>query len=716
MLISKMRFAGHASPSCARVRPFVIAVALCFLPLIVKRGAVAGDAAPPAFSWAGLYLGMSLGVNDPLHRGEHLKAGGGFGAPVYDLFPANNTRTGVTVGAQVGYNWQSGPWVWGLETDFNLLDGRRGPTGVYPAFPPGLPLVSITSQSSANYFASLRGRAGVGIDRALLYVTAGVAVGGARGPATLVAGGAPYEAAWSQSSRTKFAVGAGFEYAFANEWSLRGEYLYLDQSLNTQLFDNGAGAFYVSRLRNENHILRFGLNYHFSPENEIFGDIEYGRRASAHAPGGEKSQSKEEQYSIHAQTTNVLQGYPRFRAAYDGPNSFLSRGKFDVGSTTNVFMGLRLWNGGAVYLNPEIDIGYGLANSVGAAAYVNGAVAKVGRAAPYMRFQRYFMRQIFGLGDGAKEKDPDEGSHSEVLESVQNQISGLVDKDRVVVTLGKFAVGDVFDDNIYAHDPTTGFLNFAFNTMGALDYAADSWGYTHGLAVEWKQNWWTVRGGVFQLSTVPNGLDIEPQLFRQYMGIGEIEARYELFGQPGAVKFLAYGDNGRLTKVGEAIDYAFLTGDFPPRFDTVRRRSVKFGGGVNIKQQLTPNLGFFLRASMADGRYETVDYTDVDRQLAFGLVAAGESWGRDDDEIGLAAAFSGLHGDRVRYFALGGTSVYIGDGALTYGGEKNMEAYYKLGFGKDLDATFDYQLLVNPAHNSARGPINVFGLRLRAAF
>lgn len=53
-----------------------------------------------------------------------------------------------------------------------------------------------------------------------------------------------------------------------------------------------------------------------------------------------------------------------------------------------------------------------------------------------------------------------------MLESTQNQISGKVDKDRVIVTLGKFAVGDVFDDNVYAHDPTTGFLNFAFNTMG----------------------------------------------------------------------------------------------------------------------------------------------------------------------------------------------------------------------------------------------------------
>jgi len=491
---------------------------------------------------------------------------------------------------------------------------------------------------------------------------------------------------------------------------------------------NGADFTYVSRTRNENHLLRFGLNFHFGEDNRIPGEIEYGRpqtsRNGHHGGNGQNSGKDEsadahdapELYSVHAQTTHVVQAYPRFRALYDGPNSFPSGGKANEGSTTNLFLGLRLWEGGAAYLNPEVDQGYGLANSVGAAAYVNSAVAKVGRAAPYMRFQRYFLRQIIGLNeDGAKERDS-EGSRSEVLESTQNQISGKVDKDRIIITLGKFAVGDVFDDNVYAHDPTTGFLNFAFNTMGAFDYAADAWGYTYGLAVEWKQDWWTARGGVFQLPTIPNGLDIEPQIFRQFMSIVEFEARYELFNQPGAIKFLAYGDNGYISKIDNVIRYAYLAGDFPPRFDTARGRAVKTGGGINIKQQLAPHLGFFLRASMTDGRYETVAYTDVDRQLSMGLVAAGALWGRDDDEIGVAGALGGLHGDRVRYFGLGGTSVYIGDGALSYAGEKNMEAYYKIGFGKDMDATLDYQLLVNPAHNSARSPINVFGLRLRAAF
>ncbi len=697
----------------------------CFCALFAPLSTRASEAPPPLFNWAGMYLGASLGTAFPLHTGERLQAGSVFGWPAFDLYPSSVTRPGVTVGAQTGYNWQSRPWVWGFETDFSLLDGRRGPNGLFaasPAYAPGLPFYTLQPNSSANFFASIRGRVGYAYDRALFYLTGGVAAGGARGPATLIfgAGGpdAVFTAPWSQSSRMKYAVGAGFEYAFADNWSARVEYLFLSQSLNTQTFDNGAGFRYASRIRNENQILRFGLNYHFGAKNEILEPLQYGQHPADGGNGDTRNneEDKEEQYSVHAQTTNVVQAYPRFHALYDGPNSFPSGGKANVGSTTNIFLGVRLWEGGAVYLNPENDAGYGLANSVGAASYVDGAVAKVGRAAPYMRFQRYFLRQIIGLGSDDRGKDPDEGSRSEVLESVQNQISGKVDRDRVIITFGKFAVGDVFDDNIYAHDPTTGFLNFAFNTLGSFDYAADSWGYTHGLAVEWKQNWWTSRAGVFQLSTIPNGLDIEPDLFRQYMAVAEFEGRYDLFGQPGAIKFLAYGDNGRFGNVYDVVQNAIAAGDLPPQLDALRRRHFKTGGGINIKQQLAQNLGFFLRAGMADGRYETVDYTDIDRSVSFGLVAAGDPWGRKDDEIGVGSAFSGLSGHRVRYFELGGRSVYIGDGALSYGGEKNLEAYYKLGFGKNIDATFDYQLIVNPGHNSARGPVNVFGLRLRAAF
>ncbi|MGE5368666.1 MAG: outer membrane protein, partial [Chloroflexota bacterium] len=89
--------------------------------------AMAADAPPPAFNWAGLYLGANLGAGFPLNGAERLQAASGFPSPAYDLIPPSFTRPGVTVGAQAGYNWQRGPYVWGFETDFSLLDGRRPP-------------------------------------------------------------------------------------------------------------------------------------------------------------------------------------------------------------------------------------------------------------------------------------------------------------------------------------------------------------------------------------------------------------------------------------------------------------------------------------------------------------------------------------------------------------------------------------------------------------
>jgi hypothetical protein len=69
--------------------------------------------------------------------------------------------------------------------------------------------------------------------------------------------------------------------------------------------------------------------------------------------------------------------------------------------------------------------------------------------------------------------------------------------------LAQYSVVDIFDDNKYAHDPTSTFLNWTIIDMGSFDYAADSWGFTCGATAEWKQDWWTARAGVFQLSQTP---------------------------------------------------------------------------------------------------------------------------------------------------------------------------------------------------------------------
>ncbi len=120
-----------------------------------------------------------------------------------------------------------------------------------------------------------------------------------------------------------------------------------------------------------------------------------------------------------------------------------------------------------------------------------------------------------------------------------NQLAGAHTEDNLVITAGKFSVTDIFDANTYAHDPRGDFLNWSIIDSGAYDYAADSWGYSYGIAGEWTQSWWTVRAGLFDLSRNPN----VPALVRgfgQYELVAEAETRHTWWGEPGKLKLLGY--------------------------------------------------------------------------------------------------------------------------------------------------------------------------------
>ena len=406
----------------------------------------------------------------------------------------------------------------------------------------------------------------------------------------------------------------------------------------------------------------------------------------------------DQRFAVHGQATVVGQATPGFRDPYQGPNSLApDQAKETVDVTA--YVGASPWHGAELWANPEVDQGFGLSDTLGAAGFPSAEAYKVGKSAPYLRLQRLFFRQTIDLG-GAREG----------VAAAANQLGGSRTVDRVVLTVGKFGVGDVFDTNAYAHDPRADFLNWSAVDAGSFDYAADAWGYSYGVAAEWYRGAWTLRLGAFDLSRVPNGETLETG-FGQYQLDAEVEHRHTFDGRPGAVRVTLFRNRGRFSSFADALSLAAATGDAPDPSLT-RRRRTRIGGSVNAEQAVGDMLGLFARAGIADGSIEPYDFTDIDRTAEVGGVLAGKAWGRATDRIGFAAIVNGISAEHRRYLAAGGLGVLVGDGRLPHPGAEGIgEAWYQVALGTHATLTADYQLIVDPGYNRDRGPANVFALR-----
>lgn len=406
-----------------------------------------------------------------------------------------------------------------------------------------------------------------------------------------------------------------------------------------------------------------------------------------------------ENFRANYQITNVTQGHPRFRSAYSGANSLSFDGRTEETTDLTLFAGVRLAEHTELWLNPEIDQGFGFNNTLGVAGFPNGAAYKVGANWPYFRVHRAFVRHTIPLA-----------GEDVMVEGGPNQLRSRSRSDNLVITVGKFAAVDIFDTNRYAHDPRADFLNWSIIDAGAFDYAADSWGYTFGAAAEWNKGNWTFRGGFFQLSEVPNGFvtGLHPN---RHMIVVEAERRYEIAHQPGKMKLLGYVLRTRMGRYDDAIALASPTGD-APETSMVRRFQTRPGVVLNVEQQLTPEVGAFARLSANDGRYEAYEFTEINQSASAGLSIQGANWQRPKDTLGIAAVVNGQSSAAKRYFAAGGLGILIGDGAQTYAPEKIIELYYSARLLPALTATLDYQHVTSPAYNRDRGPVNIWGWRL----
>ena len=213
----------------------------------------APPAPPPLYNWSGFYVGVNIGGSWGRQRETFTTA-----AAIVD---ASVHPNGVIGGAQIGYNWQgyNSPWVFGLEADIQG-SGQRA-NGAFAIALAGVPASAISFEDQLQWFGTVRGRIGYAIGyqgRWLPYITGGLAYGENRihGSGTAVGVPVAFDASKTDVGWT---VGTGVEWAFADQWSAKLEYLFAD-------FGNGPsialpGAMITSGHLKDN-IVRVGVNLH----------------------------------------------------------------------------------------------------------------------------------------------------------------------------------------------------------------------------------------------------------------------------------------------------------------------------------------------------------------------------------------------------------------------------------------------------------------------
>jgi outer membrane immunogenic protein len=241
--------------------------------LAADLGAAAPYAKAPAMmaavnNWSGFYIGGNIGYG--------WGSGGSNAAfPPSDFFAhqnalLNTNPKGVIGGGQIGYNWQVGSLVTGLEADLQG-SGMKGSASKSPLILlDGTPeaRTGISVESKLSWLATVRGRIGVTVTPdLLLYGTGGLAYG------SVSASQSAFDVTFTTSASTNqtkagWTAGAGAEWMFAHNWSAKAEYLHVDLgSVSATLLDPSTPAFPIFstvKTRAQYDIVRAGVNYHFN--------------------------------------------------------------------------------------------------------------------------------------------------------------------------------------------------------------------------------------------------------------------------------------------------------------------------------------------------------------------------------------------------------------------------------------------------------------------
>lgn len=405
---------------------------------------------------------------------------------------------------------------------------------------------------------------------------------------------------------------------------------------------------------------------------------------------------------LGTQATVIAQRLAPFDAPYSGPMSLTAGGDRAVSDTYGLYLGARIAPTLDGYLDVEMARGSGISHAAGLAGVTNGDVLRQGTAdlgnGPYVA--RAFLRLTLPLDAAA----------DSVARGV-DQLAGPVARRRIEVTAGKLAASDLFDTNRYANSTRTQFMNWGLFQDTAWDFAADTRGYTNGVAVSWVTPRVALRAGSFQMPRQANGNVFDSDL-RRARG-DNVELSLAVLPAGGIVRVLGWQNHARMGDYVEALARARATGATPDvaADDTPGRD--KRGLALNVEQPLADGgeTGVFTRAGWVRGTRESFAFSEVEGHLSTGVQVAGSHWSRASDRLGVAVLRHTINDAHQAYLAAGGLGFLLGDGALRYGPETVLESYYRAQAGAYLQLGPDLQYVRNPGYNRDRGPAWVTSLR-----
>ena len=239
---------------------------------LAARPYVKAPVAPVAYlTWNKCYVGVSGGYTTPGNRSTSITPNDPDLALSQTLgnvpFSLGSDPSGGIIGGTAGCNWQTGSLVLGGETDLSWTSQRSTSATTLGFF-----AVTTTYHEELEALGTVRGRLGYAAGPTLFYATGGLAYGHLKQNASIIPGplgiflGGAQLAGNSSEWRAGWTVGAGVEHLFTPDWSLKAEYLYYDLGRSSLLATTFAGGPLESgnfSHRNDGHIVRVGINYHF---------------------------------------------------------------------------------------------------------------------------------------------------------------------------------------------------------------------------------------------------------------------------------------------------------------------------------------------------------------------------------------------------------------------------------------------------------------------